>query len=201
MRTELSLPPSPKSRLNCWPSLAADAQTAKGPDAKPEPVLLTSDEAAAAAAAAVLASGEFKARSQRDPAAARTRRAESQTSAPGRAGQAGESHSTWRPHGAGTAVRFAKPRGIRELVFALPEVRSTARRTRCTRSRRRRLRWRLRPRHLSQRPQGPERPVLHRGRACRRRPGQRSRPPLPKASSSAKARTLPAPWSTSLATC
>ena len=41
--------------------LAADTQTAKGAEAKPQPVLLTTDEAVKAAAAAVLASGEFKA--------------------------------------------------------------------------------------------------------------------------------------------
>ena len=41
--------------------LAIDTQTAKGPDAKPQPVLLTSDETVRAAAAAVLASGEYKA--------------------------------------------------------------------------------------------------------------------------------------------
>ncbi|MGD0632010.1 MAG: aminopeptidase, partial [Terracidiphilus sp.] len=41
--------------------LAVDAHTAKGPDAEPQPVLLTADEAVKAGAAAVLASGEFKA--------------------------------------------------------------------------------------------------------------------------------------------
>ena len=41
--------------------LAADTQTSKGPDAKPQPVLLTADAAVQAAAAAVLASGEYKA--------------------------------------------------------------------------------------------------------------------------------------------
>jgi leucyl aminopeptidase len=41
--------------------LAADTQTSKAPDAKPEPVLLTSDEAVQTAAASVLSSGEYKA--------------------------------------------------------------------------------------------------------------------------------------------
>src|SRR5258708_10780136 len=41
--------------------LTGDTQTAKGSDAKPMPVILTSDPAINAAAAAVLASGEFKA--------------------------------------------------------------------------------------------------------------------------------------------
>src|SRR5579871_287567 len=40
---------------------AADSQTSKGKDAKPEPTLLTSDAALQAAASAVLTSGEFKA--------------------------------------------------------------------------------------------------------------------------------------------
>ena len=76
---------------------------------------------------------------------------------------------------AGTAVRFTKPRGIRELVFALPEVESvSAGLVRARRDRRRLLR-RLRPRHLPQRPQRPQREVIHPRRA-RRRPGLQSRP-------------------------
>src|ERR1700731_2557581 len=41
--------------------VATDTQTAKGPDAKPEPALLTTDTTGTAAGAAVLPSGEFKA--------------------------------------------------------------------------------------------------------------------------------------------
>src|ERR1700735_5422065 len=41
--------------------LAVDAQTEKGPNVRPAPVLLTRDEAVNRAAAAVLLSGEYKA--------------------------------------------------------------------------------------------------------------------------------------------
>jgi leucyl aminopeptidase len=60
---------------------------------------------------------------------------------------------------AGTAVRFIKPRGIRELALALPESRSAASARLRSRRRRGRVRGRLRPRHLSQRPHRPERAV------------------------------------------
>ena len=102
--------------------LAVDTQTAKGPDVKPQPVLLTSDEAVKAAAAAVLASGEFKAGANETlllhaPAGLKAKRLLI-------VGLGKQAKAT--VHGvrsaAGTAVRFSKPRGIRELVFALPET-------------------------------------------------------------------------------
>ena len=61
MRTELSFANLSGIETELLAVLAADTQTAKGPDAKPEPVLLTADAAVKAAAAAVLASGEYKA--------------------------------------------------------------------------------------------------------------------------------------------
>ena len=61
MRTELSFVPLSGIETELLAVLAVDTQTAKGPEIKPQPVLLTSDEAVKAAAAAVLASGEFKA--------------------------------------------------------------------------------------------------------------------------------------------
>jgi leucyl aminopeptidase len=102
--------------------LAADTQTAKGHDAKAEPVLLTADDAVKAAAAAVLASGEFKAGANETlllhaPAGLKAKRLLI-------VGLGKQAKAT--VHGvrsaAGTAVRFAKPRGIRELVLALPEA-------------------------------------------------------------------------------
>src|SRR5580658_4942222 len=102
--------------------LAVDAQTAKGPDAKPQPVLLIEDETVKAAAAAVLTSGEFKAGANEtlllhapaDLAAQRLLLV-------GLGKQAKATANAVRA-AAGTAVRFTKPRGIRELVFALPEA-------------------------------------------------------------------------------
>src|ERR1700694_1101545 len=61
MRTELSFANLPEIETELLAVLAADTQTAKGPDARPQPVLLTSNEAVKSAAAAVLASGEYKA--------------------------------------------------------------------------------------------------------------------------------------------
>ena len=121
MKTELSFAPLAGIETEMLAVLAADTQSAKGADAKPKPALLTTDPAVLAAAEDVLTSGEFKA-------------------------GANETLLWHGPHGidakrllivglgkldsvtlnsvrnaAGTAVRFAKPRGIREVVFALPE--------------------------------------------------------------------------------
>ena len=101
--------------------LAADTQTAKDPDAKPQPVLLTADEAVKAAAAAVLASGEYKAGANETlllhaPAGLAAKR----LLLVGLGKQAKVTANSVR-NAAGTAVRFIKPRGIRELVLALPE--------------------------------------------------------------------------------
>src|ERR1035441_4909258 len=61
MRTELSFANLSGIETELLAVLAADTQTGKGPDAKPQPVLLTNDPALKVAAAAVLASGEYKA--------------------------------------------------------------------------------------------------------------------------------------------
>ncbi len=100
--------------------LAADTQTAKGPDAKPQPTLLIADPSVQAAAAAVLASGEYKAGANETvllhaPAGLAAKRL--LIVGLGKLAKA-TVHSV--RDAAGTAVRFAKPRGIRELVLALP---------------------------------------------------------------------------------
>lgn len=102
--------------------LAADVQTAKGPEAKPEPQLVAAEEAVRLAAEDILASGEFKAGANETvllhaPAGLKARR----LLVVG-LGKAGKATSESLRQAAGTAVRFAKPRGIRELAFALPEV-------------------------------------------------------------------------------
>jgi leucyl aminopeptidase len=101
--------------------LAADTQTSKAPDARPLPVLLTADDAVKAAAAAVLASGEYKAGANETlllhvPAGLAARR----LLIVGLGKQAKATVHSVR-NAAGTAVRYAKPRTIRELAFALPE--------------------------------------------------------------------------------
>ena len=124
MRTELSQANLAGIETELLAVVAGDAQTSKAPDAKPEPVLLTADEAVKAAAAAVLLSGEYKAGANETlllhaPAGLKAKR----LLIVGLGKQAKATFDKVR-NTAGTAVRFAKPRGIRELVFALPELES-----------------------------------------------------------------------------
>jgi leucyl aminopeptidase len=120
MRTHLSFANLSGIETELLAVLAVDTQTAKGPDAKPQPVLLTADETVKSAAAAVLASGEYKAGANETlllhaPAGLKARR----LLIVGLGKQAKASVHSVR-NAAGTAVRFTKPRGIRELVFSLP---------------------------------------------------------------------------------
>jgi leucyl aminopeptidase len=122
MRTQLSFAPLAEIETEVLAVLAADTQTSKAPDAKPKPVLLTSDAAVQAAAASVLASGEYKAGANETvllhaPAGLIAKR----LLLVGLGKQAKVTADKVR-NAAGTAVRFVKPRGIRELVFALPEL-------------------------------------------------------------------------------
>jgi len=103
--------------------LAGDGQTAKG--GKPAPVLLTTDAAVIAAAAAVLASGEFKAGTNETllvhaPAGLAAKRL--LIVGVGKVGKA-TAHAV--RSAVGTAIRFVKPRGIRDVAFALPEAAGT----------------------------------------------------------------------------
>jgi leucyl aminopeptidase len=121
MKTELSFSPLAQIETELLAVTAIDTQTAKGPDVKPEPVLLTSDAAIRAAAAAVLSTGEFKAGANETlllhaPAGLKAKRLLI-------VGLGKKSKATAHAvrNAAGTAVRYAKPRAIRELAFALPE--------------------------------------------------------------------------------
>jgi leucyl aminopeptidase len=121
MRTELTFANLSGLKTELLAVLAVDAHTGKGPNARPEPVLLTDDAAVKAAAAAVLASGEYKAGANETlllhaPAGLAAKR----LLLVGLGKQAKATAHSVR-NAAGTAVRFTKPRGIRELVFALPE--------------------------------------------------------------------------------
>jgi leucyl aminopeptidase len=121
MRTEISFAPVAGIATELLAVLAVDTQTSKGPDAKPQPMLLTTDAAVQAAAAGVLGTGEYKAGKNETvlihvPAGLAAKRLLI-------VGLGKLSKAT--VHGvreaAGTAVRFAKPRGIRELTLAMPE--------------------------------------------------------------------------------
>jgi len=121
MKTELSFANLTEIKTELLAVLATDTQTAKGPEAKPQPVLLTSDEAVKAAASAVLASGEYKAGANETlllhaPAGLAAKRLLIVG-----LGKQGKASVSGVRTAAGTAVRFAKPRGIREMAFALPE--------------------------------------------------------------------------------
>jgi leucyl aminopeptidase len=121
MRTQLSFAPLSQIDTELLVVLAADTQTGKAPDAKPQPVLLTADAVVQAAAAAILASGEFKAGANEAvllhaPAGLAAKR----LLLVGLGKQAKVTANSVRL-AAGTAVRFIKPRGIRELVLSLPE--------------------------------------------------------------------------------
>ncbi len=121
MKTQLSFASLSGIETELLAVLAADIQTEKGPEAKPAPVLLTSDSAVKAAASAVLASGEFKAGANETvllhaPAGLKAKR----LLIVGLGKQAKATVHVVR-NAAGTATRFTKPRGIRELVLALPE--------------------------------------------------------------------------------
>ena len=120
MKTELSFTPLAQISTELLAVLAIDTQTAKGPDAKPTPMLLTADPGVTAAAAAILASGEYKAGANETlllhaPAGLAARR----LLIVGLGKQAKATVHSVR-NAAGTAVRFTKPRGIRELALALP---------------------------------------------------------------------------------
>jgi leucyl aminopeptidase len=121
MKTELSFASLAGIETELLAVLAVDTQSSKEKDAKPEPVLLTSDEAVRSAATAVLASGEFKAGANETlllhaPSGLAAKR----LLLVGLGKQAKATVHSVR-NAAGTAVRFTKPRGIRELVLALPE--------------------------------------------------------------------------------
>jgi leucyl aminopeptidase len=122
MQTQLSFAPLAEAATEVLAVLAADSQTSKAADAKPQPVLLTSDAAVLAAAAAVLASGEYKAGANETlllhaPAGLAAKR----LLIVGLGKQAKVTADKVR-NAAGTAVRFIKPRGLRELTLALPEL-------------------------------------------------------------------------------
>jgi leucyl aminopeptidase len=120
MRTELSFNSLSGIETELLAVLAADMQTAKGADAKPAPALLTTDDALNKAVAQVLSSGEFKGGANETlllhaPVGIGAKR----LLIVGLGKQAKITVHNVRS-AAGTAVRFAKPRGIRDIVFALP---------------------------------------------------------------------------------
>jgi leucyl aminopeptidase len=120
MKAEFSFAPLSQVETELLAVAAVDTQTEKGPDTRPQPTLLTDDDAVKTAAAAVLASGEYKAGTNETvlihaPAGLKAKRLLIVG-----IGKQGKATVHTIRSAAGTAVRYTKPRGIRELVFALP---------------------------------------------------------------------------------
>jgi len=124
MQTEISYAPIAGIATELLAVLAADTQTTKSSNsdfgAKPQPTLLTNDSAVEAAAAGVLASGEYKAGANETvlihaPAGLAAKRLLIVG-----LGKLAKATVDGVREAAGTAVRFAKPRGIREVALALP---------------------------------------------------------------------------------
>ena len=118
MNTSLVVAPSPDVATELFTVFAVDAAPKEA--AKPEIRLLAGDDAPARAAQIVLDGGEFKADScetllLHNPAGLKAKRL--LLVGLGKAGKV-------TPHdvrkGAGTAVRFAKPRGLREIAITVP---------------------------------------------------------------------------------
>jgi leucyl aminopeptidase len=121
MKTALSFAHLAEIETELLAVLACDSQAEKGPQAKPQPILLTTEEALQSAAASVLATGEYKAGLNETlllhaPAGLKAKR----LLLIGLGKQPKATIHAVR-NAAGTAVRFAKPRGIRELTVAVPE--------------------------------------------------------------------------------
>ncbi len=120
MNTKLIPAPASDAETEVLAIFAVDASTNKAKDAKPEIRLLGVEGAALSAAEAILTSGEFKAELNETlllhkPAGIKAKRLLL-------VGLGKLAKLT--PHeirkGAGTAVRFAKPKGLREIAIALP---------------------------------------------------------------------------------
>ena len=128
MRTEISFAPIQGIATELLAVLAVDTQTAKvsnaDPGGKAQPTLLTADAAVQAAAAEVLVTGEYKAGTNETvlihaPAGLAAKRLLIVG-----LGKLAKVTVHGVREAAGTAVRFAKPRGIREVAFALPSSES-----------------------------------------------------------------------------
>jgi leucyl aminopeptidase len=121
MKTELKFTDAAGVETELLAVFATDNSTSKEKDAKAEPALLTTETALTAASQAVLATGEFKATANETlllhaPAGLQAKRLLLVG-----LGKAAKVTVHDLRKAAGTAVRFAKPRAIREVALVLPE--------------------------------------------------------------------------------
>jgi leucyl aminopeptidase len=122
MLTELKFSPLAGIRTDLLAVLAVDTQTSKEPDAKPKPELRTADKAVKAAAATILRSGEFKAGANETVLLHSPKGLSAKRLLIVGLGKQAKATVHGVRNAAGTAARFVKPRGIRKLVFALPDA-------------------------------------------------------------------------------
>ena len=121
MKTELKFTEAASTTTELLAVFAADRSTSKEKDAKAEPALLANEATLTKAAQAILESGEFKAGANEtillhSPAGIKAKRLLIVG-----LGKASKVTIHDLRKAAGTAVRFAKPRAIRDLAIAIPD--------------------------------------------------------------------------------
>ncbi len=122
MKTELKFESAPSIATELMVVLAADASTSKDKDASAQPVLLTKDSAIAGADKPVLTSGEFNASICEALLLHSPRELKSKRLLIIGLGKLSKVSVQEIRKAAGAAVRFAKPRGIRQVTLTLPEL-------------------------------------------------------------------------------
>lgn len=124
MKTELISQAASTATSALLVAFAVDSASATEKEAKPAPALLSSEEAVRKAAQSVLGSGEFKAAANETvllhaPAGLKAERLLIVG-----LGKAAKATLHDLRNAAGTAIRYAKPRGIREVALLAPEAKS-----------------------------------------------------------------------------
>ncbi|MEO6966008.1 MAG: leucyl aminopeptidase [Acidobacteriaceae bacterium] len=122
MKTELRLEPLQASETELLVVLAADASTSKDRNASSQPVLLSSDPAIAGADKPVLKTGEFNASLGETLMLYAPPELKAKRHLIVGVGKEAKVSLVEIRKAAGVAVRFAKPRGIRQVTLALPEM-------------------------------------------------------------------------------
>lgn len=122
MKTELSFEAAPSIATELLVVLAADASTSKDKNASSQPTLLTRDATIAGADKPALQSGEFKAEPWETLLLHAVPELKAKRFLIIGLGKTAKVTIHGIRKAAGTAVRFAKPRGIREVTLLLPEL-------------------------------------------------------------------------------
>jgi leucyl aminopeptidase len=121
MKIQLDYSSLPSIKSDLLTVFAVDSGTGKGRDAKAQPELLTSSGKISRAAQAAIAAGEFKAGAQETLLFHAPKGLTAKRLLLVGLGKAAGADIHELRKAAGTAVRFAKPRGIRQVTLSLPE--------------------------------------------------------------------------------